>query len=1326
MALSSREVLLVLRARDEATRVMGRVSSAMSKMDRNAMIASQRAVRQNQASMVAAQGALREQDRALIQLRRNAQEVEYAYRNQTVAAREQWMQGKISARQYREAMLAAQKMRVEQVEQIRVAKNAQEDQIRNQRRVIAGIRDEQNAIHDRIRAVHDEREALRDRGRMMQANGVATASMGAALTYFSAIGLQAYASNIQSAMDYQTAMTGVKTQIDDASISVNDLKKLGKEVGREVPVAFEEIPPALWAIFSSVEVGLGGARKLIKRFSKDAVAGQTDLATATKTNLAIMNAYNLKTKDMTEVSDTMFRLVQKGIGSYEEFGNVIGRAIPSAVRAGQSYKTVAAMLAFMTKNGMSAAMSATSAARALDAISKSKVADRLKKMGINVKDASGEFRPLVKILGDMNDKFKDLTGPERADALEELFKGAGGTIQARRFFDSYFKDAKTFNKLTETMENSAGTAQKKFEEMAESPQAKLQQLKNNWQILRIELGENLLPIAMKIVDTVNGWIDAFNRLDPKTKKIIAWAGAAVLVLGTLLGVLTIIVGVVGIFAGTAAALGIGLGTLAAIVGGIVLAIVALGAALGISVKNWDDVKEAAGRVKDKFEDFKGWVQDNFGQAISDALDGVKKAFERFTSDVEEAWNNFKENVDWEDLKKDFEDVKTTIEEHKNEIKAAITAIGIVIGFMVFQVGMNLRMLGAFFGPVFEGIIGVVTSTIKGIIKIFTGFVGMWMGIFNFWKSLFTGDWKGAWKAVQDIVSGALDIINGLWNVSGGALLQIIGGIIQGIINLFKELYDILVGHSIVPDLIDRIIDLFTGLPGKIMGALGDLVSKVAGRFQEMANGAKKKVENLVTDAVSKVKRIPGKLWDALSEAPTKLKERGKQFVQGLIDGLDAMKDPLVTMANTLANAVEGALGKLKGLLGGLKDTAASAAGSVWGAVTAPFSGRVAGKAKSGPKISKKYQKLINMVQTNIVGDIADTMPQIGDVAAIAADFIDAKFDKKAKKLKGKALKKFNKTRGKKAKGLLADVVAATAADVAKLQQVTTAYQAKLDEIEKATNALENLMQEKASFIDSVNNDLMSFGGFSGLQKPADVFGNEEDWTASNISSQLQSRLTDIKTFGSNLQKLLDMGFGEQVYRQVIEMGIIDGAAFAAALIQATPDEVNNIKGLVSQITESSNGIANAAGNQLYNAGIAAAQGFVQGLQSEADALYATATALGNSIAAAVKNALGIASPSKVANDIAANFGGTLARGLLNQTDQVSRASDVLAKAMMIDPSATFAATPYSPVVGQYASSALGQNQGTTINQEINITTNEIDPRRNAAELGWELAARFGG
>jgi TP901 family phage tail tape measure protein len=622
VALSTREVLLVLRARDEATRTIARVGHAMNGLDREAatsasrMIDDQRAVvrglstqlgevNSQYSQTVANAYAMhrRQQDAtnaSLAQIRNSVRGVNDEYTKLARAQQDMYHKGRMDAESYRKNMTQIRRLRDDQLNSLTRERDAIYDTSRANQQAyhdrIISARQLHNAQKENIRLerlnaqeiirtnqqILDDEEHIRrvrtDQGHKLMSIGSSATYAGVSMAAMGAVGVYAWAQTNKAAIEYEQTARRTLTQVDNNAIKLNQVSKAGKRIADTVPIAFEQIQPAMYDVFSSIDVGLRGATKLTKQFAKDAVGGATDMATATRANLAIMNAYGIKVKDVGEVSDFMFQLVRKGVGSYDEFAKVIGRSIPSAARAGQTYHTLGAMLAFMTRNGMSAAMASTSAARALDAISHPKTVAKLQDMGIKVKNLRGEFLPLPDILDQLREKFEGLSRPELANKLYELFKSSGGTIQARRFFDMYFRNADEFNQRTKEMGETAGEAKKAFDKMADSPAGKLQALKNDWMLLRVELGENLMPIAMRVVETLNDWIDAFQRLSPAQRETITKTLAIGTAVFGLIGILVAVGGAITVFLGALKLLNVGMGVAAGKMGffGIALAGLATG------------------------------------------------------------------------------------------------------------------------------------------------------------------------------------------------------------------------------------------------------------------------------------------------------------------------------------------------------------------------------------------------------------------------------------------------------------------------------------------------------------------------------------------------------------------------------------------------------------------------------------------------------------------------------------------------------------------------------------------------------------------------------
>jgi len=401
---------------------------------------------------------------------------------------------------------------------------------------------------------------------------------GSVMTGFGVAGLAFIKSATNVAAEYDKQVRRTMTQIDGISTSLGEVAEVGRRVAREVGIPFEQMQETLFFIFSSMNVSVAEAETLLRGFAKEAVAGNSTIEAAARTTISIINALGLSVKDLTRIQDVQFQIVRKGIITYEELANTIGRALPAAARSGQTFETVGAMMAFLTRNGLSAAMAATSAARALESISHPKTVARLEDMGIAIRNAKGEFLPLVQIMDKMNDKIKLMSSPERAKFLQELFTGAGGTIQARRFWDVAFKNFGQFEEMVGFMQNATGVFEGAYETMAGSVAAKSQLIANKWMIIKEALGRAVLPELLKLITIVGVVLDWFDKLPEATKTTIAqfilWGS----IIAIVVGVLVILVGTMAFFVSSIIAGGVALAIIMSTIGFVTVAVAGLTAA----------------------------------------------------------------------------------------------------------------------------------------------------------------------------------------------------------------------------------------------------------------------------------------------------------------------------------------------------------------------------------------------------------------------------------------------------------------------------------------------------------------------------------------------------------------------------------------------------------------------------------------------------------------------------------------------------------------------------------------------------------------------------
>lgn len=763
MGLSGREVLLVLRARDEASRTLRRVSRSMSSMDRQAAMASAQSVATQQAG--------------LRQLSNGMHDVAYNYRAATLEAEklynvqrestqgvrrqlnERMRLGTIERDQYRAQIAAVRELEQNNTNayrnamlQARTLRNERSRTIDMQKREMS---DSIRAHQETLSRLNEEHQAIRARGYALMENGAAVATVGAGMTLMGALGLKALTSLTTASINYNQEASKTLTQVDQTGVSLDRIKKIGIDVARTVPVPFEQIQAGLYDIFSSIDVSVAGAHKLLKQFAKDAVGGQTDLLIATKANLAIMNAYGIKTKDVGRVSDFMFRIVQKGVGSYQEFATTIGNAIPSAVRLGVSLEDLGGVLTFLTRNGLSAARASTSAARAFDALSNPKTADNLRKMGVEIVNAKGDLKPLPKILDLMNDKMSKIQGSsKKSEFLKNAFQGSGGTIQALRFFNLAFKNMDQFKKRLKEMGDSSGVAKDKFTEMSKTPQAEIERMKNEFKTLKVELGDELLPVLIPIVRAIKDILSAFNNLSPGMKKALVIFALIAAAVTTVMGVILILVGGITMLAGAAVVMGVPLLALVGIFAGVAAVIAAVGIAAYALYANWQDVAPLFDEVKEAVIGVYNYLKDVFGPFFKDVWAGLKMGFTNFVDEVKQGWSEFQAAVQMDQLKKRFGELRTSIDELKPYIDKIGKWLKEVLPVALAYLGRYVRMMAVLWGVAFGNMLDILVGFSKAAVGSITSIVEAIGHTGSALKKAATGDFKGAItesaKAIQSV------------------------------------------------------------------------------------------------------------------------------------------------------------------------------------------------------------------------------------------------------------------------------------------------------------------------------------------------------------------------------------------------------------------------------------------------------------------------------------------------------------------------------------------------------------------------------------------------
>lgn len=274
----------------------------------------------------------------------------------------------------------------------------------------------------------------------------------------------------------------------------------------------------------------------------------------------------------------------------------------------------------------------------------------------------------------------------------------------------------------------------------------------------------------------------------------------------------------------------------------------------------------------------------------------------------------------------------------------------------------------------------------------------------------------------------------------------------------------------------------------------------------------------------------------------------------------------------------------------------------------------------------------------------------------------------------------------------------------------------------ANDQLVNAIGLRDNYASSVADSVRSFGSLLTASAKT-INGVTQALTAGDVTDNLSDRLTKIKTFQENLRQLLANGISEEAYKQLVDAGVDTGGAYAQAILDGGQGSISQVNDLTAQIGASADALGGASSSFLYQAGVDAAQGLVDGLTSLSSELESAATALGEAIAQAIRDALGIRSPSRVLIADMDYVGDGAAVGLDNQRIKVSAAAARLSEQIRV-----------SPEVAAYASSqgasptangeGVSGNSPDTRFRDLIVHTPTEDPIAVAHEVVNEITGRL--
>ena len=261
---------------------------------------------------------------------------------------------------------------------------------------------------------------------------------------------------------------------------------------------------------------------------KMARIGGLEAAEATDMMTAALRGFNMELSNTSaqRINDVYSNLAAKTASNTQELGEAMERTASIANSAGMSFEGTSAFLAQMIETTREAPENLGTAMKTIIArfqelkknplemqeidgeeVSFNKVDAALQTIGVSLKDTNGQFRELDQVFLDIASRWDGLSQTQQ----RYIATTAAGSRQQSRFIAMMNNYDRTVQ-LMSYANDSAGASNEQFGKTMESMEAKLNKLKNAWQLFTMGLASNdMLKGAVdgitKIVDGITKLID---------------------------------------------------------------------------------------------------------------------------------------------------------------------------------------------------------------------------------------------------------------------------------------------------------------------------------------------------------------------------------------------------------------------------------------------------------------------------------------------------------------------------------------------------------------------------------------------------------------------------------------------------------------------------------------------------------------------------------------------------------------------------------------------------------------------------------------------------
>lgn len=777
-------------------------------------------------------------------------------------------------------------------------------------------------------------------GKQIQSAGKTITSAGSTLTKAITVPIAGVATAaVKTAADFEAAMSEVGAISGASAQDLATLTAKAKEMGATTSFSASESAEAMkymamagWKT-ADMTAGIAGIMNL-------AAAAGEDLGTTSDIVTDGLTAFGMSAKESGRFADVMAATSTNASTNVTMLGESFKYCAATAGAMGYNIEDISVALGVMANAGIKESTAGTTLKNVIANMAKPTDAQAavMQKLGISLTDSSGNMKSFAEVMNNLRSSFNGLSETEKASYATTL----AGKESMSGLLTIVNASAADFDKLTEAINGSSGSAEAMAAKMLDNLKGQLTLLKSAVEGIAITIGNKLLPYLKKFVSWVRNAADYINNLsDAQVDSIMKWAAIAaaippiIMVFGKVVTMVGTVQRTFGTITKTIANFGGIIGTITSPAGIVIGVLAAIAVAAVLIIKNWDQVKAFLQNVGN-------WFKNAFEKA-GFSVQGFK---DKFTSigntvgNIAGKISSFVKNIAGI-FKKEF---AGSVGEGADAAGGAFETIvgGAVAAFdtIVTAVDKGLKAVAS-------GIKATFTGLVQDVKKIFDGFTTIFKGIGTMLKGIFSGDAETALKGFQTAAGGAVDVIGNIFKTKINAIKNFVVGAfstflpestvnkIAGAFDLVASAWDIAISTAkgyingfvqAVKPIIENIKTIFKGVAqfvkgvftGDWKGALNGLKTIARGALSGLVNIIKapfKLIAGTVKGAINSFKslNIVKSIFAAVGNAIKKVLSRCgvdmKKFSANL-NNIKTRASSIINNLKTIFSTVFGVIGKV--------------------------------------------------------------------------------------------------------------------------------------------------------------------------------------------------------------------------------------------------------------------------------------------------------------------------------------------------------------------------------------------------------------------------------